>query len=102
MAFIILYVIFPNMDEAKKVSNYLLEKKLIACANFFPMQSSYLWKNKIKNSNEVVTILKTIKENYKLVEGEIKKLHSYNVPCILKLDASANGEYEKWLNFESR
>lgn len=102
MGFIVLYVTCKDKKEAEKISSALLDKKLIACVNFFPIQSSFWWKGKIDNSNEIVALLKTKKENWKVVEEEIKKLHSYETPCIMKFDVEANDDYEKWVNEETK
>jgi uncharacterized protein involved in tolerance to divalent cations len=45
-----------------------------------------------------VTILKTRKENWIPVKDEIKKLHTYDVPCIIKIEAEGSEEYEAWIN----
>ena len=97
MAFILIYITHKNMEEAKKVVSHLLQKKMIACANFFPIKSAYWWKGKIDETDEVVSIVKTIKGNWKKVKSEVKKIHHYEVPCIMKIDAKANAEYEKWI-----
>ncbi len=97
MSFIIIYITHKNLKEAKKVVTYLLQKKLITCANFFPIKSSYWWKNKIENSNEIVTIVKTKKEEWKKVKSEVKKIHPYEVPCIMKFNVESNKEYESWI-----
>ncbi len=102
MGFIIIYVTYPNMEEATKIVSHLLQKKLIACANYFPIRSSFWWKGKIDNSDEIVSILKTKKENWEIIKSEIKKMHSYETPCIMKLDAEANTEYELWVNSETK
>lgn len=102
MTFIMLYVTHENMEEAQKVANYLLENKLIVCANYFPIQSSYWWNNKITNSNEIVSILKTRKDNWEKIKLKIEELHPYDVPCIIKLDVEANSSYESWIDSESQ
>jgi periplasmic divalent cation tolerance protein len=97
MTFIILYVTNPDLKTAKKIGNALLKKKLIACANYFPITSGYWWKGKIANDKEIVALLKTKKENWVKVKKEAAKMHPYEVPCIIKLNVSANKEYEKWV-----
>jgi periplasmic divalent cation tolerance protein len=99
---IIVYITYPNMDEAKKVVNHLLDKRLIACANFFPVQSVFRWEGKITNSEEVVSICKTKEENWSKIKSEVKKLHSYDVPCIINLNAEANEEFEAWVKEETK
>ncbi len=93
---IILYVACKDNAEAKKISKHLLEKKLIACANLFPIESLYNWKGKLTEDKETVLILKALKNNYKKIKGEIKKLHSYDTPFIGKINVDVNKEYKKW------
>lgn len=95
---IIIYTTNPNLKEAKKIGKHLLEKGLIKCANYFPIESEYWWKGKIENSKEIVSILKTKKENWKKVKDEVKKIHPYETPCIIKIEVEANKEYEDWIN----
>lgn len=97
MAFIFAYVTNPNKKTAKKIALQLLKKKLIACANIFPIDSVYLWKGKIEIEGEYVLIAKTKKESWIKVKNEIKKMHPYDVPCIIKIGVSANKGYEDWL-----
>lgn len=101
MGFILIYVTYPNMDEADKLANHLLDKKLIACSNSFPMSSSSCWTGKIAKVDEIISILKTKKENWENVKSEIKKIHSYKIPCIMKIDVESNEEYEEWVNKET-
>ena len=100
MSFIIVYITYKDLEEAEKVVKHLLEKKLIACANIFPIKSFYLWKKEIKEDNESVSIVKTKKENWEKLKKEVKKLHSYEVPCIMKIDVEANEDFEEYINSE--
>ena len=96
------YITCKNEKEAKKISMYLLKKRLIACANIFPIKSLYWWNNKIINDNENIIIAKTTNKNFKKVEQDVKRLHSYEIPCILKIDAKVNKDYETWVNKEMK
>ncbi|MBI3290972.1 divalent-cation tolerance protein CutA [Candidatus Falkowbacteria bacterium] len=100
MSFITVYTTNKDLAEAKKIANVLLKKKLIACANFFPIKSMYWWRGKIQNDSEVISLLKTRKENWTKVRDAIKKMHSYKVPCIEKFFVSANKDYEDWVKKE--
>ena len=94
------YIICKNSSEAKNIAMHLLKKRLIACANMFPIKSMYWWKSKIAKENEVVLLAKTSKSKFGKLENEVKKIHSYEIPCIMRIDAKANKEYEKWVNME--
>ena len=98
---IIVYITCKDKKEAKKISIHLLKKRLIACANLFPIESLYWWKNKINQDKEIVIIAKTQKENFLSIQKEVKKNHSYKVPCIDSWDVdNVDEDYLKWLNNE--
>lgn len=100
MNFIFIYITNPTEEEAKKIARHLLEKKLIACANIFPISSLYWWKGKIADEKEVVVIAKTLEENFEKVKEEVKKIHPYSVPAIIKIPVSSNKKYFDWLKGE--
>jgi len=97
MSFIFAYITNPDKKHAKKVALHLLKKKLVACVNLFPIESLYWWDGKIEESKEYALIVKTKKENWNKLKTEVKKIHSYTIPCITKINVSANKEYEDWL-----
>ena len=92
------YITCPNMAEAKKISNQLLEQNLIACSNMFPIQSMYKWKGKLVDEGEVAMLCKAKKDNFKKIEVEVKKMHSYDVPCIIAFDwVDSNKDFSDWV-----
>ena len=97
MAFIMIYVTNENMEEAQKIASHLLEKEMIACANFFPIKSSFTWKGEVKTEDEVVAILKTKADNWEKVREEVKQIHPYETPAIIRIDARANRDFEEWI-----
>jgi len=94
----LIYITCKGKAEAKKIASYLLKKKLIACANFFPINSMYWWKNKIVDDKEFLLLAKTAKKNCSKVRKEVKKLHSYEIPCILEIDVDGNKEFIDWVD----
>jgi periplasmic divalent cation tolerance protein len=95
---VLIYITCKDEKESVSISKALLEKKLIACANLHPIRSLYFWNNKIQDNKEFLILAKTKGKNYKAIKREVKKLHSYDIPCILKIDAEANESYEKWVD----
>jgi len=102
MAFVIIKVTYPNKEEADRAIIHLLQKKLISSANLFPIKSTSNWTGKITEVDEYMVFLKTRKDNWEKVRDEIKKIHSYKIPCIAKIDAEANEEYENWISKETK
>ena len=52
------------------------------------------WTRKIQEVDESIAFLKTRRGNWEKVRDEIKKIHPYKVPCITKIEAEANEDYE--------
>jgi len=96
----LIYITCKNEPEAVKISKHLLNKKLIACSNMYPIRSMYKWRGKLQDEKEFVLMAKTKEKNYEKIKKEVIKLHSYDVPCILKIGAVANESYNKWVNEE--
>ncbi len=80
MNFIIIYITHKNKKEAKKVAEALLRDRLIACVNYFPIESSYWWKGEIVTAKEIVTLVKTKKENWTKVKKAVEAIHPYETP----------------------
>jgi periplasmic divalent cation tolerance protein len=95
--FIFVYIPTSSKQEAKTISHTLLDKKLIACANIFPVESMYWWEAKIEEASEYIVIAKTKTSFYQKVKAEVKKLHSYEVPAIIKIEVEGNKKYLTWL-----
>ena len=94
------YITCANTKEAKKISSVLVKKKLIACANIFNnIQSVFSWKNKVNFSKEVIIMGKTTKKLQTKIISEVKKIHSYDVPCIVfSKISSGNKDFLKWIS----
>lgn len=91
---------FACKDDALKVAEELVNKKLIACCNIIPgVVSVYNWKNKLNTDDEVLTVMKTRLDLYKRVKTEIKKLHKYETPEIIAIPIEkVNDDYAKWID----
>jgi len=98
---ILCYITCKDKTEAKKIANTLMKEKLIACANIFPIESLYCWKNKLCNDKEIVLIAKSQDKHWTKIKKKVKELHSYKIPCILKIKAEANQAFNTWLKKET-
>ena len=102
MKFILIYTTHNTLEEAQKITDYLLKEKLIACVNFSSITSQYRWKGNIETSNETVAILKTKIENWDKVKKYIERNHPYKTACIIKLaEVEANDSYASWIQEET-
>ena len=85
------------MEDAQTVGNKLLEDKLIACANYHPIKSDYVWKGKIESEDEVAASFKTLSGLEEEARSIIEKLHSYDVPIIASWEMKVNASYYAWM-----
>ncbi len=97
MTITIFYIPVPNEEAGKNIGSVLIQKKLAACTNLFPIQSCYFWENAICNDNELVLIAKTLPHLSESLEQEITAIHPYTVPCILHWEAKVNATYFEWM-----
>ena len=97
MAFLLFYVTHPNEETARRIAGEVVQKRLAACANIFPISSVYWWDGAIQQENEWVSILKTRIDLEQALEACIRDLHPYEVPCILRHEVRANADYEQWI-----
>jgi len=97
-----IYITCASKDEAEKILLTLLEERLAACGNITAAITSYFhWKGKVDKAEEVVLIVKTRDEYFNKVEGRVAELHSYDVPCILKLPITdIFAPYAQWMDGE--
>ncbi|WP_065094529.1 MULTISPECIES: divalent-cation tolerance protein CutA [unclassified Wolbachia] len=97
---VLVYATFSNFEEAKTVSEELLNEKLIVCVNIFPeVNSLYLWEGKISNSCEVVAIMKSKNDQVDKIVEKIEAMHSYDQPAIAVMPIEkANKSFTNWAN----
>jgi periplasmic divalent cation tolerance protein len=95
----LVYCPCPDIEEAKRLGNALLDARLAGCINILPgMVSLYDWQGARETANEAVLIAKTTAEKAALVEARLEQEHPYDVPAILTLPlARMNASYLEWL-----
>jgi len=98
MALVLVMVTFPDEDSAKSMIEKVLNEKLAACILHTQVNSSYIWQGQNQEGQEVLVLFKTNKTNFEQLEQYISTHHPYDVPAILKIDASANQDYQNWID----
>ncbi|OGH48289.1 MAG: hypothetical protein A3A51_00640 [Candidatus Levybacteria bacterium RIFCSPLOWO2_01_FULL_39_10] len=94
----IYYITCKDKKEARKIADVLLNKKLIICAKEIPVYSSFIWKGKIEKTNEILLLLESVKENFKAIEKEIRKIHSYETFVLFEIPVSkTTKDVKNWI-----
>lgn len=96
---IVILMTTPNAEEATRIAELLVDKKLAACVQILPkMQSIYVWKGEVQRDQEVLLLAKTTRANFDRLECEVRAVHSYETPEIIALPIVEGSEpYLKWL-----
>ena len=97
---IVVFITAANSEEAARLADMLLERRLAACVQILPeMESVYRWQGKIERQKEVLLIAKTTKSRFDELESKVRAIHSYETPEIVALPlAAVSPPYLEWLN----
>lgn len=98
-----IYVTCESQDQAKMIAQTIVEQRLAACANILPgMETIYWWKGKMEEGHEAVLIFKTASNLVDQLIEAVKRLHSYEVPCVIALPVEkGNPDYLRWIAEET-
>jgi periplasmic divalent cation tolerance protein len=88
-----------SLDEARKISRYLVQERLVACAQIIPwIESIFMWNNQEDTAQESKIVFKTRLEMYDKVREVIEQNTTYEVPEITYTHIDGGNElYMKWL-----
>lgn len=86
-------------DEARKIAQHLVERKLAACVNIIPqVESIYHWQGKVESAQEWLLLIKTTDSRFPAVRDAIRELHSYELPECIAINIEDGGlQYLEWI-----
>ncbi len=101
---VVVLVTAPDEESAARIGRALVEERLAACANIVrSVRSIYRWKGEIFDEPEVLLIIKTAADKFKLLEDRVRALHPYEVPEIIALEISEGSKpYLDWIGENTR
>jgi len=89
----------PDRDSAFKIAKLLIEQKLAACVQMFPIESIYTWKGQVCQEKEIILLIKSKSSLFEQIKTLIKENHQYEVPEIIQIPITDGlPEYIKWIN----
>ncbi len=95
---VFIYTTCRDAAEAKKLGKMILEKHLAACVNIAPIESMYLWEDKLKEDKEAALLIKTHEPKVAEIEELLIANHSYSVPFVGVIEARRlNRSYREWM-----
>lgn len=98
-------IITTTIDDekgAREIAVSLLELRLVACVQIYPIESLYHWNDSIEESSEFLIQMKTKNEHFKAVREQILRQHSYDIPEIIMTPiVDADKAYLAWIDNET-
>lgn len=88
-------------DESEKetIAKALLDKHLIVCAKFLPVEAMYWWQGDIENAKETAILMETSEDLFDEIEAEVAKIHSYDTFVLTAIPmVRISKDAEKWMN----
>ncbi|MFP4275244.1 MAG: divalent-cation tolerance protein CutA [Paracoccaceae bacterium] len=93
----------PDEESADEIAQALILARLAACANrYAPIRSLYHWNGEVASETEVPLLLKTRPDLGDALEAELRELHPYDTPPILRIPMEANADFLAWIAEETR
>jgi periplasmic divalent cation tolerance protein len=92
-----------STGNVKTIVDAVLAKKLAACIQVLPIESHYLWQEKVNHESEFLLLLKAKASDYADLESAIRAVHAYEIPEIIGLDIeNGSSDYLAWISAVTR
>ena len=96
---IIVLMTAASGDEANRIAEMLVDKRLAACVQILPgIRSVYRWKDEVEREIELLLLAKTTRARFDELDRAVREIHSYETPEIVAVSMCDVSEpYLKWL-----
>jgi periplasmic divalent cation tolerance protein len=101
---ILVYSTCESLDDANRIAEAVLGRRLAACVNILPgVQSIYHWKGKLERSEEFFLIIKSTRKCFEQLREVLSHVHTYEVPEVIAVPVVAGAEsYLDWIDREMK
>ena len=88
-----------SMESARQIAGILIDKRIAACIQMFPVESLYTWQGKVCEDNEITLLIKTKTALSGKAITIIKNNHPYEIPEIIQLPITDGlPDYFRWID----
>jgi periplasmic divalent cation tolerance protein len=97
---VVVLVTCASAQQARRIARAIVEGRRAACVNTLPIpvHSIYRWKGRVESAKEFLLVIKTSRKQFRALQTQIRRLHSYDVPEIIALPIVAGSpEYLEWI-----
>lgn len=98
MLIYLLITTYPDLENAKQVSTFVVKEKLAACAQISDsIISFYHWNNALQEDHEYRVVFKTSLKKLEALTHYIHSHHPYQVPQLIMIPGHSHESYAEWL-----
>ncbi|MGO9235660.1 MAG: divalent-cation tolerance protein CutA [Methylocella sp.] len=84
--------------DAELIATTLVEKRLAACVQMFPIASVFRWEGAVQQAEEWMLMSKIKAADYVDVEAAIASVHPYSTPEIIEIGIEKGAQaYLNWI-----
>ncbi len=95
---IFVYTTTSNKEEADRLAALLVEKRLAARVNSWPIYATYMWEEKAKQAEEFAVLIKSAEAKFQEIEDLIINNSTTRVPRIAAIEAKRiNHQFREWI-----
>jgi|688.fasta_scaffold00216_43 periplasmic divalent cation tolerance protein len=88
-----------QMEQAQRIARELIESRWAACVQIDgPIESWYRWEGQLESSREFRLQIKTLPSCRQAVLRCLERLHPYEVPELLSIEAASSTAYHRWVS----
>lgn len=92
-----------SADEARRLARGAVEAALAACAQVEPIESVYVWQDRLCQEPEWRVLFKTVAVRYEALEHWLREHHPYELPAVVAVEAArAEAAFAAWVAQGSR
>lgn len=92
-----------TQDRAERIIARVLDEKLAACVQVFPIASHYVWQGERRSEPEIMLQMKIKTADWDALREAIIAAHPYDTPQILRIPVEAgHAPYLRWIDDVTR
>jgi len=96
---VFIYTKCKSIDEAKKLGLLIMDKKIAACVDFWPVTSCYSFEGEFQYVEQAMLLITTFEAKMEDVNKIIYENHTHSVPLIAGVDVRRiNHPYKEWMS----
>jgi len=95
---VFIYTTCASMEEARRLGGLMIERKIAACVDYWPVESCYRWEGSMQCSAQAMLMITTLEAKTQQVDDLLSENHSYSIPLIAGVDIrQLNRRYKEWM-----